>query len=70
MTHTDPSTSDRHLAIIEGDSAKVVWEVNLGEARYIRSTPVLVDVDGDEKTEIAIAYDTSSALKVDLWSLN
>ena len=68
MTHTDPSTSDRHLSIIEGDSAKVVWEVNLGEARYIRSTPVLVDVDGDEKTEIAIAYDTSSALKVDLWS--
>ena len=42
MTHTDPSTSDRHLAIIEGDSAKIVWDVNLGEARYIRSTPVLV----------------------------
>ena len=68
MTHTDPSTSDRHLAIIEGDSAKIVWDVNLGEARYIRSTPVLVDVDDDGKTEIALVYDTATALKVDLWS--
>ena len=68
MTHSDPSTQDRHLAIIEGDSAKIVWDVNLGEARYIRSTPVLVDVDGDGRTEIGLVYDTASAMKVDLWA--
>lgn len=68
MTYTDTSTSDRHLAIIEGDSAKVAWEVNLGEAKHIRSTPSLVDVDGNGQIEIAIAYDTDSAMKVDLWA--
>ena len=68
MTHTDPSSSERYLAIIEGDTSKVAWEVNLGDAKYIRSTPTIVDVDGDGKAEIAIAYDTDSALKVDLWS--
>ena len=68
MTYTDSSTSDRILAIVEGDSAKVAWEVNLGDAKYIRSTPTIVDVDSDGKPEIAIAYDTNSALKVDLWS--
>ena len=68
MTYTDTSTLERHLAIIEGDSAKMAWEVNLGEAKHIRSTPTLVDVNGDGKIEIAIAYDTDSALKVDLWA--
>mgnify|MGYP002877919617 CR=1 FL=1 len=67
MTHTGPN-DERYLAIVEGDTAKVAWEVNLGEAEYIRSTPVIVDVNGDEKIEIAIAYDTNSALKVDLWA--
>ena len=53
MTHTGPN-EERYLAIVEGDTAKVAWEVNLGEAEYIRSTPVIVDVNGDEKIEIAI----------------
>ena len=68
MTNTDPSNSERYLTIIEGDSSKVAWEVNLGDAKYIRSTPVIIDVDGDGRVEIAIAYDTDTALKVDLWS--
>jgi uncharacterized membrane protein len=68
MTYTDESNSQRHLAIVEGDSAKIAWDVSLGDAKHIRSTPTLVDVDGDNKTEIAIAYDTDSALKVDLWA--
>ena len=68
MTYTDDSNSQRHLAIIEGDTAKVAWDVNLGDAKYIRSTPTIVDVDGDGKVEIALAYDTDAALKVDLWS--
>ena len=67
MTHTG-SNDDRYLAIIEGDTAKVAWEVSLGDAKYIRSTPVIIDVNGDGKVEIAIAYDTNSALKVDLWA--
>ena len=68
MTYTDTTNSERHMTIIEGDSAKIAWDVNLGDAKYIRSTPTIVDVDGDGKVEIAIAYDTDSALKVDLWS--
>ena len=35
MTNTDPSNSERYLTIIEGDSSKVAWEVNLGDAKYI-----------------------------------
>lgn len=68
MTRTDSGNDERHLTIIEGGSAKIAWDVNLGEADYIRSTPLIVDVDGDGKMEIALAYDTSSALKVDLWA--
>jgi len=66
LTYTD--NTERRLAIIEGDTAKVAWEVNLGNADIIRSTPVIVDVDGDSKQEIAIVYDSDSALEVDLWS--
>ncbi|MDP6869822.1 MAG: hypothetical protein QGI21_03510 [Candidatus Poseidoniaceae archaeon] len=68
MTRTDSSSGERHLTIIEGDSAKIAWDVNLGEAPYIRSTPIIVDVDGDGMVEIALAYDTNAALKVDLWA--
>jgi hypothetical protein len=68
MTYTDDSNSQRHLAIIEGATAKVAWDVNLGDAKYIRSTPTIVDVNGDGKVEIALAYDTDSALEVDVWA--
>tara|TARA_B100001113_G_scaffold121704_1_gene99398 strand:+ start:623 stop:6157 length:5535 start_codon:yes stop_codon:yes gene_type:complete len=66
LTYTE--NSQRNLAIVEGDTAKVAWEVNLGNVDIIRSTPVIVDVDGDSKQEIAIVYDSDSALEVDLWS--
>lgn len=66
MTYTDGI--ERRLAIIEGDSSKIAWEVNLGEVDIIRSTPVIVDVDGDSKQEIGIVYDSDSALEVDLWA--
>ena len=68
MTNTDTSTGDRYLTIIEGDTAKVAWTVNLGTTKYIRSTPMIVDVDDDGKMEIVLAYDTDSSLKIDLWS--
>ena len=60
--------ADRYLSIIAGDSAKTAWEVNLGSAERIRATPVAVDIDSDGKLEIAVVYDTSSALNVDVWS--
>ena len=66
LTYTDGT--ERRLAIIEGDTAKITWEVNLGDVDIIRSTPVIVDVNGDSKPEIAIVYDTDSALEVDLWA--
>ena len=66
MTYTE--NSQRRLAIIEGDTAKIAWEVSLGNVDRIRSTPVIVDVDGDSKQEIAIVYDSDSSLEVDLWA--
>ena len=66
LTYT--SGTERRLAIIEGDTAKTAWEVNLGNVDVIRSTPVIVDVNGDSKPEIAIVYDSDSSLEVDLWS--
>ena len=62
MTNTDSSTGDRYLTIIEGDTAKVAWTANLGSAKYIRSTPMIVDVDDDGKMEIVLAYDTDSSM--------
>ena len=67
LTYTD-NVDERVLAIVEGDTAKVAWEVNLGTVDIIRSTPIIVDVDGDSKQEIVIVYDSDSALEVDLWS--
>ena len=66
MTYTE--NTERRLAIIEGDTAKIAWEVTLGNVDIVRSTPVIIDVDGDSKQEIAIVYDSDSSLEVDLWS--
>lgn len=68
MTRTDQNSGERYLSIIEGDTAKTAWEVNLGDAKYIRSTPMIVDVDGNGQSEIVIVYDTDVALEVDLWA--
>ena len=67
MTHTE-NVDERHLSIIEGNTAKVAWQVNLGSVDIIRSTPIIVDVDGDSKQEIAIVYDSDGSLEVDLWA--
>ncbi|MBT5593918.1 MAG: hypothetical protein HOJ60_00065 [Euryarchaeota archaeon] len=56
------------LTILSGDEAKVAWEVNLGETKDIRSTPMVHDIDDDGKPEIIVVYDTSSSLHVELWS--
>lgn len=60
--------TERKLAIIDGNTAKIAWEVNLGNVDIVRSTPVIVDVNGDSQQEIAIVYDSGSSLEVDLWA--
>ena len=45
LTYTDGI--ERRLAIVEGDTAKITWEVTIGDVDIIRSTPVIVDVNGD-----------------------
>ena len=59
---------ESYLSILTGDDAKVAWQVNLGQSNEIRSTPILHDIDGDEKPEILVVYDTASSLQVDAWS--
>ena len=61
------STSSK-LSIVSGDDAKLAWQVDLGSTEAIRSTPVLLDVNGDGRVEILLAYDTSSSLEVEMWS--
>ena len=64
---TSDTTSSK-LSIVTGDDAKIAWEVDLGLTEDIRSTPMLLDVNGDGRVEILLAYDTSNSLEVELWS--
>ena len=66
IVSSDASSSK--LSIVSGDDAKLAWQVDLGSTEAIRSTPVLLDVDGDQRTEILLAYDTSTSLEVEMWS--
>ncbi|HII22833.1 MAG TPA: hypothetical protein HA359_01095, partial [Candidatus Poseidoniaceae archaeon] len=56
------------LSIVTGDDAKVAWEVDVGQTQTIRSTPMLTDINGDDKPEIILVYDTDSSLEIDVWS--
>ena len=56
------------LSLISGDEAKIAWQVTLGQTNDIRSTPIVHDIDDDDKPEIIVVYDTSSALHVEMWS--
>ena len=60
--------SSSKLSIVSGDDAKLAWQVDLGSTDAIRSTPVLLDVDGDGRVEILLAYDTDTSLEVEMWS--
>ncbi len=68
VLHESTSTSSTKLSLIAGDDADIAWQVNLGETRAARSTPVLVDVDHDGTIEVVVVYDTESSLQVDVWS--
>ena len=56
------------LKIIEGDTSKTAWRIDLGITNKVKATPIIYDIDGDQKPEIIIAYDTQSELVVDVWS--
>ena len=68
ILHESTSTSSTKLSLIAGDDADVAWQVDLGETRAARSTPVLVDVNLDGTVEVVVVYDTESSLQVDVWS--
>lgn len=56
------------LSIVSGDEAKIAWEVDLGQTQTIRSTPMLTDINADNKPEIILVYDTDSSLEIEVWS--
>jgi len=68
LSESNGNGFDSKLTIVSGDDAKIAWQVNLGETRTIRSTPVILDADDDGRMEIAVTYDTDAALVVELWS--
>jgi hypothetical protein len=55
------------LMLLTGDDAKVAWEVDLGDADPIRSTPVATDVDGDGDVDIIVVSDGPNGLEVEAW---
>ena len=68
VLHDSTSTTSTKLSLFSGDDADLAWQVDLGDTRSARSTPVLVDVDLDGRVEIVVTYDTDSSLQVDVWS--
>jgi len=56
------------LVIVEGGLNREAWRVDLGETSDVKSTPGIVDVNGDGILEVIVAYDTSSGLTIDVWS--
>lgn len=68
VLHDSTSTASTKLSLFAGDDADLAWQVDLGDTRAARSTPVLVDVDLDGTVEIIVTYDTESSLQVDVWS--
>lgn len=61
-------TSNDWLVIVEAGLDKEAWRVDLGNTEDVKSTPAIVDVDGDGKVEVILAFDTSSGLTVEAWS--
>lgn len=56
------------LSILSGDDARIAWEVEIGQTREIRATPIIHDINDDMKPEIIVAYDTESSFHIDVWS--
>ena len=56
------------LSIIDGDSSREMWEVDLGVTDSVKAAPVVLDVDDDGKMEILVAYDAQGTFNTELWS--
>ena len=57
-----------YLSIIDGDTSRKAWEVDLGSTDAVKASPVIVDVDGDGILEILVAYDAQGTFNTELWS--
>ena len=66
MTVMDGTTAD--LVIVAGDSGKIAWEVSLGTSLDVRTTPMILDIDGDGSYEVIVVHETNTDLKVSAWS--
>ena len=56
------------LSIIEGDTSRKSWEVDLGVTDSVKAAPVILDVNGDSTLEILVAYDAQGTFNTELWS--
>ena len=56
------------LVIVAGDSGKIAWEVSLGTFLDVRTTPMILDIDGDGSYEVIVVHETNTDLKVSAWS--
>jgi uncharacterized membrane protein len=56
------------LKIIEGEDSDVAWQVDLGPTEKIKTAPVIVDIDRDERQEIIVSYDAGGSVFVEVWS--
>ncbi len=56
------------LSIIEGDTSREAWEVDLGVTDSVKAAPAIIDVDDDGKLEILVAYDAQGTFNTELWS--
>lgn len=68
VSESSGEVSNSILKIVNGDTSKTAWQVNLGSTQAIKATPILFDLNDDGRLEIIVAYDTSSEIVVDIWS--
>jgi len=70
LIQTEDVSGSSHsiLKIIEGEDADIAWQVDLGPTEKIKTSPVIVDIDNDEKQEIIVAYDAGGSVFVEVWS--
>ena len=59
------------LRIVDGDSSEKMWEVDIGAIDLeVKSTPIVLDVEGDGTLEVIVVYDANGQATVELWSPN
>ena len=68
QTQDVSGTDHSILKIIEGEDSDLAWQVDLGATETIKASPVVLDIDGDNKQEIIIAYDAGGSVFVEAWS--